>query len=78
VSRVARGLSAEQAATIADLVKQSARDELEVTVRGQVDGSVRVSWRDRWSVDHAQVDHHGIITRPVPAGARPPGRFPPV
>jgi hypothetical protein len=72
LSRHRRGLTKHQAGALAELTKSCARDELEIRVTGagELDGTVLAIIRDHWSVEHYRIDPYGIITRPVPAGAR--------
>lgn len=73
-----RGLNQHQAGALVELTKLCARDELEVQLRGGLDGSVLATVRDPWSVEHFRLDRYGVITRPVAAGAAPPQGVPQV
>lgn len=69
VSR-ARGFTRAQLVALGEVVKLCERAELIVQLRGGLDGTAIVTVRDRWAVEHYRIDSNGVLTRPVPAGAR--------
>lgn len=65
----ARGVTQAQLDAIGPLTRGLQRAELEVTVKGGLDGRVLVTIADRWAAEHYLIDAHGVIERPTHAVA---------